>query len=97
MNTIRISLFTATLAFSLSMNPAMAETEAPTLEAAPVVESAATMTKSPVDPWERFNRSMFRFNDGADKILLKPLATADIQLTPGFFRQGVGNVLSNVL
>ncbi len=97
MNTMRTSLFTATLAFSLTMNPAMAETEAPTLEAAPVVESAATMTKSPVDPWEKFNRSMFRFNDGVDKILLKPLAKAYIKLTPGFFRQGVDNALSNVL
>ena len=96
MNTMRISLFTATLAFSLTMNPAMAETEAPTLGAAPVVESAATMSKSPVDPWEKFNRSMFRFNDGADKILLKPLAKAYIKLTPGFFRQGVDNALSNV-
>ena len=52
MNTMRISLLTATLVFSLVMNPVLAETEAPTLAAAPVVESAATMAKSRVDPWE---------------------------------------------
>ena len=97
MNTMRISLLTVTLAFSLVMNPVLAETETPVLEAAPVVESTAAMTKSPVDPWEKFNRSMFRFNDRADKILLKPLAKAYIKLTPGFFRQGVDNTLSNVL
>ena len=65
--------------------------------AAPVVESSATMVKSLVDPWERYNRSMFRFNEKADRILLKPLAKAYIRLTPGFFRQGVDNILSNVL
>ncbi len=79
------------------MNPVLAETEAPTLAAAPVVESAATMAKSPVDPWEKFNRSMFQFNNRVDKILFKPLAKAYIKLTPGFFRQGVDNALSNVL
>ncbi len=97
MNTMRISLLTLTLAFSLVVNPALAEIETPVLDAAPVVESAATMAKSPVDPWEKFNRSMFRFNDRADKILLKPLAKAYIKLTPGFFRQGVDNTFSNVL
>lgn len=97
MNTMRTSLLTVTLALSLVMNPALAEIETPTLEPAPVVESEATMIKSPVDPWEKFNRSMFRFNDRADKILLKPLAKAYIKLTPGFFRQGVDNVFSNVL
>jgi len=101
MNTMRISLSTATLAFSLAMSSALAQTEtpieAPTVNAAPVVESLASMTKSPVDPWESFNRSIFRFNNGADKILLKPLAKAYIKVTPGFFRRGVDNVFSNVL
>jgi phospholipid-binding lipoprotein MlaA len=55
------------------------------------------MVKSPVDPWEGFNRSMFKFNDRADRYLLKPLTKAYIRLTPKFFRRGVDNALSNVM
>lgn len=100
MNTIKTSLLSVILAAAvLTTLPVLAETyvEEPTLEAAPVVESSATMTKSPVDPWEKFNRSMFRFNDGADRLFLKPLAKAYIKVTPDFFRRGVDNALSNVL
>jgi phospholipid-binding lipoprotein MlaA len=98
MKLIRITLFSL---FVVSLaHRALADESpagAPILEsAAPVVESAASMTKSPVDPWEGFNRSVFRFNDGADRLLLKPLAKAYIRLTPAFFRQGVTNALSNV-
>lgn len=75
----------------------MAFAEDKTLEAAPVVESPATQVKSEVDPWEGFNRSMFSFNDRADKYVLKPVATVYVRLTPGFFRRGVDNVLSNVM
>jgi phospholipid-binding lipoprotein MlaA len=85
------------LALSLLINSALADTEAPRVDAAPVVDSQATMVKSPVDPWEKFNRSMFTFNDGADKYFLKPLAKAYVRLTPGFFRRGVDNALSNVM
>lgn len=94
---MRIFLLTVTFAFSLTLNSALADTEASVLAAVPAVESEATMTTSPVDPWENFNRSMFQFNSGVDKILLKPLAKAYIKLTPNFFRQGVDNALSNVL
>ena len=95
MNIMRTSLFSL-LSLSLSLMAQMVSAdEIPA--AAPVVESSATMVKSPVDPWERYNRSMFRFNEKADRILLKPLAKAYIRLTPAFFRQGVDNVFSNVL
>lgn len=85
------------LALSLTINSALADTGVPRVDVAPVVDSQATMVKSPVDPWEKFNRSMFTFNDGADKYLLKPLAKAYVRLTPGFFRSGVDNALSNIM
>jgi phospholipid-binding lipoprotein MlaA len=40
---------------------------------------------------------MFRFNEGADKYFLKPLAKAYVRVTPGFFRRGVDNALSNIM
>jgi len=106
-------LIVSVLSVSLLVNSAMAEPDdpfaapdasAPAVEStaatspgAPVTESAVTMAKSPVDPWEKFNRSMFTFNQKADKYFLKPVAKAYVRLTPGFFRRGVDNALSNVM
>jgi len=49
------------------------------------------------DPWEGFNRSMFQFNENADRYFLKPFAKGYVRITPDFFRRGVDNVLSNVM
>ena len=89
------------LSLSLILNSAMADDvaqdNAAQMEGASVVESKAALVKSPVDPWEKFNRSMFSFNMGADKYLLKPIAKTYVRITPGFFRRGVDNALSNIL
>jgi len=97
MNTTNNSFLKASiLALSLAVYPVWAQDET-TLEAAPVVESPATMVKSAVDPWEGFNRSIFSFNLKADRYVLKPLAKAYVRLTPKFFRRGVDNALSNIM
>lgn len=97
MNTMKTSLLTASvLSLSLLVNSALADTQ-DAAPGAPVVESPATMVRSPVDPWEKFNRSMFSFNEGADRYFLKPLAKTYVRLTPGFFRRGVDNALSNIM
>jgi phospholipid-binding lipoprotein MlaA len=84
------------LSLSLIFNSAMAD-DAEQLAGAPVEESRAALVKSPVDPWEKFNRSMFSFNMGADKYFIKPLAKTYVRITPGFFRRGVDNALSNIM
>lgn len=48
------------------------------------------------DPWEGFNRAMFRFNDTADRWFLKPAATSYRQITPIFMQTGVSNFFSNL-
>lgn len=48
------------------------------------------------DPYEGFNRSMFAFNREADRYVIGPAATAYKTVTPGFFREGVGNFGSNL-
>jgi phospholipid-binding lipoprotein MlaA len=95
MNTIKTSLLKVSiLSLSLAIYSVTADE---TQSAAPVVESPATMVKSPVDPWEKFNRSMFSFNMRVDKYLLKPVTKAYVRLTPKFFRRGVDNALSNIM
>lgn len=48
------------------------------------------------DPYEGFNRGVYRFNDTLDRAALKPIAKGYRKVTPGFVRTGIGNVLSNL-
>ena len=47
------------------------------------------------DPWERFNRGVFAFNQVIDDDLLFPLASAYVGLVPELVRQGITNVFNN--
>ena len=51
---------------------------------------------NPADPLEPFNRTMFNFNDGLDKAILKPVATAYRDVTPAPVRTGVTNFFGNI-
>lgn len=51
---------------------------------------------NPRDPYEGYNRSMTRFNDGVDEAVLKPVATLYKEVTPTPVRTGVSNVFSNL-
>ena len=48
-----------------------------------------------LDPWENWNRKVFRFNEDVDQAVLKPVATAYTDVVPQFVRRGVGNFFSN--
>ncbi|MFC3608896.1 MlaA family lipoprotein [Stutzerimonas tarimensis] len=48
------------------------------------------------DPFEPFNRAVFRFNDTLDTYTLKPLAQGYQRVTPEPVQQGVGNVFNNL-
>ena len=47
------------------------------------------------DPWEPFNRSVFEFNEGLDKYLLKPVVAAYRFILPEIVRDGIYNFFSN--
>lgn len=48
------------------------------------------------DPYEGFNRGVYKFNDTLDRAALKPIAKGYRKVTPGFVRAGIGNVLANL-
>jgi phospholipid-binding lipoprotein MlaA len=50
----------------------------------------------PRDPWERFNRSTFQFNEALDRAIAKPVAKAYVKVTPRVVRTGVSNVFNNL-
>jgi phospholipid-binding lipoprotein MlaA len=65
----------------------------------PMSEAAAGMPKPAVpavDPWERFNRAIFDFNDGLDRKVLIPVATAYKRYVPTVVTQTIDNMLANV-
>jgi len=48
------------------------------------------------DPYEDFNRSMFRFNSYLDKYLAKPISDSYLWVTPGFVKTGINNFFGNL-
>ncbi len=56
----------------------------------------AGASKNPGDPWERFNRSVYQFNDGIDRAVAKPAAKAYRKVTPRPVRTGVSNFFDNI-
>ncbi|MEN3290772.1 MAG: phospholipid-binding lipoprotein MlaA, partial [Burkholderiales bacterium] len=52
-------------------------------------------TTNPKDPFEKFNRAMFSFNDAVDQAALKPAAEA-YRTLPSFMQTGVGNFFGNL-
>lgn len=51
--------------------------------------------RDPRDPLEPWNRSVFRFNEAADRVVLKPVATAYRDVVPSLVRKGITNVYRN--
>ena len=58
--------------------------------------SGCATTQNPKDPYEKFNRAMFSFNDTVDQVALKPVATAYHAVLPSFVQNSVGNFFGNV-
>lgn len=58
--------------------------------------AAAPAKRDPRDPWERFNRTTYAFNDRLDKAVARPVARGYQKITPGFVRTGVSNFFNNL-
>ncbi|WP_284615797.1 MlaA family lipoprotein [Aquabacterium humicola] len=59
-------------------------------------QADAAAPSSPADPWERFNRRVFDFNEAVDTAVLKPVAQAYRAVVPEFVRTGVDNMFGNL-
>lgn len=58
--------------------------------------ASAPGSADPRDPWERYNRSMYGFNDAVDTAVVKPVATVYRNVLPSPVRTGVGNFFGNL-
>ncbi len=53
-------------------------------------------TRGPDDPLKPINKRIFAFNQGLDRVIVKPTAEAYVGLTPLPMRRGVSDVFSNL-
>ena len=50
----------------------------------------------PRDPWEGYNRQVWRFNEALDEAVLKPVARGYKAVVPEVVRTGIGNFFGNL-
>ncbi|HEY0802756.1 MAG TPA: VacJ family lipoprotein, partial [Steroidobacteraceae bacterium] len=50
----------------------------------------------PQDPWESWNRGVYRINDSVDRAVVKPVARTYVRFVPAPARTGVSNFFSNL-
>src|SRR6201996_4423435 len=51
---------------------------------------------APQDPWESWNRGVYKVNDKLDRAVAKPVARTYVRVVPAPARTGVSNVLANL-
>lgn len=51
---------------------------------------------NPADPYEPFNRSVYKFNQAIDSALIKPTAKVYKAILPSFVRKGIDNFFNNL-
>lgn len=61
-----------------------------------LVSGCATTGSNPADPYEEYNRSVWKFNRGLDNAILKPIAKGYKAVTPDPVETGVSNFFSNI-
>ena len=61
-----------------------------------MLATGCATSSNPRDPYEQFNRAMFKFNDAVDRTALKPTATVYKAVVPGFVQTGIGNFFGNL-
>ena len=52
--------------------------------------------RAPQDPWESWNRGVYKFNDALDRHLVKPVAKGYVRVIPQPVRTGIHNFFSNL-
>ena len=71
-------------------------TLAVTITTSALISACASSADPDHDPYQKFNRKIFKFNDTVDKIVYRPLAKTYEFILPKFVRRGVHNVIGNV-
>ncbi len=87
MKSFKLSWAVFFLALAVCNVPALAQ---------PAAEAAVEAPANPNDPYEKYNRAVFQFNDTVDNAFFKPVAKGYRAIVPEPARNCVGNVFSNI-
>jgi phospholipid-binding lipoprotein MlaA len=60
------------------------------------IKAAPPEARAPRDPWEPYNRAMYGFNRGLDRVVLRPVARGYDWLAPAPVQRGIGNAFTNL-
>ncbi len=97
---LRVSLWPALLLLPVmaagAAEPVLADATAAAAASATVPAVHVSAPGKHPDPWEKFNRGTYRFNDVADRYVLKPVAKGYRAITPNVVRTGVSNFFTNL-
>src|SRR6202166_2395678 len=52
--------------------------------------------RSPQDPWESWNRGVYKVNDALDRTIAKPVARGYVRVVPKPIRTGISNFFANL-
>ncbi|MEM9101767.1 MAG: VacJ family lipoprotein [Pseudomonadota bacterium] len=61
-----------------------------------LLSGCATNPQNAQDPYEDINRAVYKFNRGADKIILKPIAEGYDYILPELIKDGISNFFGNI-
>lgn len=67
-----------------------------TLTSTLLLSACVTKGTNPADPYEAFNRKVYKFNEGFDAVILKPPAKVYKTVVPAKVRAAINNVYDNV-
>ncbi|HXK21484.1 MAG TPA: VacJ family lipoprotein [Myxococcota bacterium] len=67
------------------------------VQGAASADSDPAGARSPWDPWERFNRKMFAFNEDVDHFVLEPVATGWDYVVPHRVETCISNFFENLM
>ncbi len=62
----------------------------------PSASSVLPSAERDPDPWIKMNRGLWAFNDGLDRVLLRPIARGYTTITPDFVEEGISNFFDNL-
>jgi len=61
-----------------------------------IFQVSGCATQANKDPLESFNRAIYKFNDVADGVIIKPVSKGYKNITPKFVVKGVNNFFNNI-
>ena len=89
------------LLLALGQGPALAAEVPQTADDAFLAEAVvendqALSSYEALDPWQGFNRPVYRFNRGFDRLIFRPVAKVYDKVTPSLAKKGVNNFFDNL-